>query len=192
MTDSAKTAVKGPYGIVKLPVDQRTYAGVTFSGDQVIHVIATKLAYPLATHGVLATIAGVSLSTVNGCLNTPYAKDKLQVIAERLPVYAQQLEAAQGEAVQFWSTLLQKGHATLHTGKPADLPLVGYALRASEHVTKATGLLGNDTLTIRHELASMGDLDDPTDMALDAGLATIQKATHEDGEGETPTPPVDA
>ena len=180
------------FGIAKIAAPARTYAGITFEGDTIVALVAMKLAHPLASNKLISQLSGKAYSTVCGALSTPYAKGQLESIQERMPLYAKRLEQAQGDSVEFWHDVVVQGSKGLRA-TPLDSQLTGHALRASEMIGRATGMLTAESLTIRHELASMADLDDPTDMALDAGLATIlDEVTHEDGEGETPTPPVDA
>ena len=180
------------FGIAKIAAPARTYAGITFEGDTIVALVAMKLAHPLASNKLISQLSGKAYSTVCGALSTPYAKGQLESIQERMPLYAKRLEQAQGDSVEFWHDVVVQGSKGLRA-TPLDSQLTGHALRASEMIGRATGMLTAESLTIRHELASMADLDDEA-LALDPSLATVldDEPPTDKGEGETPTPPVDA
>ena len=178
------------YGMVQIPVEDRTVSGVAIKGDTILAILQFQAANPLASNGLISKTLGFGMGTIRIALNCPYAQKQKSDQLERLSMYATRLEEIQGDAVEFWGSSLQHGHKELENSSP-NSALLTTASRSAETVSKATGLLSDSHLTVRHELASQRDY--ATDDLLPDSLASIlvADAVVEDvptdkGEGESP------
>lgn len=186
---------KGPYGIMKIPGEERTAYGVTVAGDTIIEVIKRKLAQPLASIDLIAEQTGLSRTTVSTAMATPWCRKQLAGIQEDARTMASELYKGQGDSITFWNKSVVRGVAELE--KPSQYVNPAILLNAREatrDISKGTGL-HKDTLRIEQHTTSAQDYEQLDDLAQDTDIAQFlsidtDATIYNEEEGESPTTPL--
>jgi hypothetical protein len=165
-----------------LSKEERTgTGGQTIRTDRLLHILSTKLRYPLATHEVLAGMTNCSMATVSLALTTPYAQRYLTSDDDTMAQYAVQLHATQGDGIVYMDRSVKRGILEIEKPRP-QAPVLQNASKTVEMVSKITGLL-QDRLRLTDD--TKDSLDYAGALEIDA---TIIDAL-EQGEGEGPGTP---
>jgi len=165
-----------------LTKEERTgTGGQTIRTDRLLHILSTKLRYPLATQEVLAGMTQCCMATVALALTTPYAKRYLTSDDDTMAQYAVQLHATQGDGIVYLDRSVKRGITELEKTRP-QAPVLQTASKSVEMVSKITGLL-QDRLRITDDTRDALDYSE----ALQVDATVIDAL--EQGEGEDPQTP---
>lgn len=146
---------KGPYGIAKMPAEERTAYGICVKSDTLLQVVTYKARHPLASQELIAESLGLARSTVQTCLNTPYAKRLAESQPQGVELLANRLRDTQGNVVEYWARSVDRGMQELNQPSPQAAILTN-ARECGTTVSKVTGLL-KDTIRVQEDAKSMLD-----------------------------------
>jgi hypothetical protein len=194
----ARNGRVGRFGsVITIPPEDREYApGLRIEAGLLQKIIEAKIAAPLASHELVAQVAGAKRETVSRALATKYAKERLQVHEDVIQAYGERLKAAQGDAIEYFAKSVRRAHSELDNPSPSGSVLTN-GRECATTTSRITGLLKDN---VKVDLMQSSPLDykalqelesDPDLLLLqsdapDAGPQPTTKATTPEGESTPP------